>query len=98
MAALAQQDSAEVRGLVERVTLSPEGDGQRVEVRGELAAILALAQGAKRAGRAGADAGCAAVLCAQVEMVAGTRSCLYRTRFRAHLPRHLGQETSLIFR
>ena len=43
VAALEQDDAAEVRemvrGLVERVTLFPEGNGQRVEVRGELAAI-----------------------------------------------------------
>ena len=75
VAALAQEDGAElremVRGLVESVTLHPEGDHQRVEVRGELAAILALAQGAKQAGRAAAGNGSASVLAEQIKMVAG---------------------------
>ncbi len=75
VAALAAEDGAEarelVRGLVERVTLSPEGDGQRVEVRGELAAILALAQGVKQANRAVGGAGSGDVLVEQVKVVAG---------------------------
>lgn len=48
VAALDADDDAEarelVRGLVERVALYPDGDGQRVEIRGELAAILQLAR------------------------------------------------------
>ena len=74
VAALQQEDGAEVReivrGLVECVTLHPEGDRQRVEVRGELAAILQLAQGAERARRAGGG-GSASVLAEQVKLVAG---------------------------
>ena len=45
--ALNQEDSAEarelVRGLVDHVTLHPEGYQHRIEIRGELAAILGLA-------------------------------------------------------
>ena len=85
VAALEAGDGAEarelVRGLVERVTLHPEGDGQRVEVRGELAAILSLAQGAKRAG---GGVGSVAVLCEQIKLVAGAGYHLYRTRLRFH--------------
>jgi putative transposase len=55
------------------------GQRHRVEIRGELAAILSLAQGARDAsyGRN------AAVLAEQVKMVAGTRNHLCRTRFFA---------------
>ena len=45
-----------VRSLVETITLVPEGGVLRIEVRGELAAILRIAEGAKRAGNAGKDA------------------------------------------
>ena len=75
VAALEAEDGAEaremVRGLVERVTLYPEGDGQRVEVRGELAAILALSRGARRAAGAVGGVGSGAVLCEQIKLVAG---------------------------
>jgi site-specific DNA recombinase len=68
---LARDDAAEarelVRSLVESITLHPDGDGQRIEIRGELAAILALSSGAKdRAAAGGADA-----LALQVKLVAG---------------------------
>ena len=47
---LARDDAAEarevVRGLVETITLMPEADRLRVEVRGQLAAILSMAEGA----------------------------------------------------
>ena len=70
VASLALDDGAEarelIRGLVDRITLHPDGDGQRVEVRGELAAILALSAGA-RAGSSGDAAG----LALQVKLVAG---------------------------
>jgi site-specific DNA recombinase len=56
-----------VRGLVDRIVLYPEGDHQRIEVRAELATILALAGGAQNAKNAqDADA-----LAEQVKMVAG---------------------------
>ena len=73
-----------VRGLIERITLHPEADGHRVEVRGELAAILALAGGGVSGNSAsgtlsggtydkgpGITAG-ASRLALQVKMVAGT--------------------------
>ena len=69
---LSRDDASEarelVRGLVERVTLIPQGNAQRVEIRGELAAILGLAGAANGPGNAGS----AAVLSEQVKMVAGT--------------------------
>ena len=71
---LAKDDAAEVRelirGLVEAIVLVPEDGKLRVEIRGELASILALAEGARREKGAG-DTG---ALCAQVKMVAGTRN------------------------
>jgi site-specific DNA recombinase len=75
--ALGQEDGAEarelVRGLVEQVTLYPEGSSQRVEVRDELAAILSLAEGAQTAKGGRGDA---TVLSEQIKMVAGTRNHL----------------------
>ena len=69
---LAKDDAAEVRelirGLVEAIVLVPENGKLRVEIRGELASILALAEGARRDKGAG-DTG---ALCAQIKMVAGT--------------------------
>ena len=71
---LARDDAAEVRelirGLVEAIVLVPEDGRLRVEIRGELASILALAEGARREKGAG-DTG---ALCAQIKMVAGNRS------------------------
>jgi site-specific DNA recombinase len=58
-----------VRSLVETITLVPEGGVLRIEVRGELAAILRIAEGAERARNAGRDADALAV---QIKMVAGT--------------------------
>jgi len=55
-----------LRNLVGSVTLHPEGKTQRVEVRGELAAILGLAAGAH--GKAAADP---SALAEQIKMVAG---------------------------
>ena len=37
-----------IRGLVEAIVLVPEDGWLRVEIRGELASILALAEGARR--------------------------------------------------
>jgi site-specific DNA recombinase len=69
---LSRDDATEarelVRGLVERVTLSPDGTTQRIEIRGELAAILGLAGAANGPGSSGS----AAVLSEQVKVVAGT--------------------------
>jgi hypothetical protein len=69
---LARDDAAEVReiirGLVDAIILVPEGGRLRVEVRGALAAILVLGQGAQndKSPSAGAEA-----LSEQVKMVAG---------------------------
>jgi hypothetical protein len=60
-----------VRSLVETITLVPEDGGLRIEVRGELAAILRMAQGAERARSADGDAD---ALAEQIKMVAGARS------------------------
>jgi DNA invertase Pin-like site-specific DNA recombinase len=81
--ALRQEDSAEarelVRSLVDYITLIPDGDQQRIEVRGELAAILRMAQGP---GHARSTDDSADALAVQVKMVAGARNHLCRTRFR----------------
>ena len=69
--ALGHEDTAsareQLRSLVETVTLYPDGKSQRVEVRGELAAILGLTASAR--GRSAAEP---AMLAEQVKMVAGT--------------------------
>jgi hypothetical protein len=73
--ALAAEDGAEarelVRGLVETITLVLEAGALRIEVRGELGAILRLAEGARNGERPG---GVAEAFCAQVKMVAGARN------------------------
>lgn len=73
-AALASEDAAEarelVRGLVEQILLVPEGGKLRIEVRGELGAILRLAEGARNT--KGADLAVSA-LAEQVKLDAGTR-------------------------
>ncbi len=56
-----------VRGLVESITVSPEGEHRRIEVRGELAAILALSSGASNR----MAVGDASSLALQVKLVAG---------------------------
>ena len=71
VAALAQEDGAEareqVRGLVDSILLVPEDGRLRIEIRGELASILALSANAKTPS-ASRDASALAV---QVKMVAG---------------------------
>ncbi len=62
----------QVRSLIEHITLHPEGDGYRVEVRGELSSILAMAGGAHDK----AAYVSAAALSMQVKLVAGTRNRL----------------------
>ena len=58
-----------VRGLIEHIALYPEADGTtRVEVRGELSSIMALADGTHDK----AAAVSAAALSVQVKLVAGT--------------------------
>ena len=65
-----------IRSLVDQITLHPEGNGQRVELRGELAVILGLA-GAARDNASGRSA---EALSEQVKLVAGTRCHFGRTR------------------
>lgn len=66
-----------LRSLIDTILLTP-GDGElRIELRGDLADILAIATNAK--GRPGRDG-----LLSQFEMVAGRRNRLYRTCFRAN--------------
>jgi len=78
---LGEDDAAEardlIRGLVEAIRLVPEAGVLRIEVRGALGAILALAEGArsvagaKNAKRLGVVA---EAFCVQVKMDAGTRN------------------------
>lgn len=78
--ALEQDDAAEtrklIRGLVEQIRLVPEAGSLRIEVRGALGAILALAEGARNAERPGSVAGAFWV---QMKDDAGTRNrrCQY---------------------
>ena len=57
-----------MRGLVETITLVPEANRLRVDVRGELAAILSLAEGA---GNGKSPRIAAEALSLQIKMVAG---------------------------
>jgi hypothetical protein len=81
VAALESDAAAEardlLRSLVDSITLHPEGSGQRVGVRGELAAVLGLASGGS-----GIQAGSSTdVLIEQIKLVAGARNrrCHYST-------------------
>ena len=60
-----------VRGLVEAIRLVPEAGRLRIEVRGELGAILRVAEGARNDKRPG---GVAEALVEQIKMDAGTRN------------------------
>ncbi|WP_270933612.1 hypothetical protein [Falsiroseomonas oryzae] len=79
---LDSDDAAEARevvcGLVEAIRLVPEGGQLRIEVRGELGAILRLAEGARKQKRPGDLAG---AFVEQIKMDAGTRNrrCQYIT-------------------
>jgi hypothetical protein len=77
--ALRQEDSGParelVRGLVEAIVLLPEDGRLRVEVRGELAAILRLSGCANEK----APAGRPELLAEQIKVVAGARCDLNRT-------------------
>jgi hypothetical protein len=80
---LQADDAAEarelVRGLVEAIRLVPEDGKLRIEVRGELGAILRLAEGARNQKRPG---GVAEAFIEQIKMDAGTRIGLCRTVLR----------------
>jgi DNA invertase Pin-like site-specific DNA recombinase len=63
-----------VRSLIDEIRLVPVEGELRVELKGELAGILALAADSKKPGDLSA-----AGLAEQIKMVAGTRNHLYRT-------------------
>jgi hypothetical protein len=73
-----------IRSLIEEIRLVPEDGALRVELRGELAGILALAaaDGKKLGGLSTAE------LAEQIKMVAGTRNHLYRSEIFAPCHRH----------
>ncbi len=57
-----------IQGLIESITLVPANGRLRIEVLGELAAILRLAEGAR--------SGVAEAFCVQIKMVAGNATIL----------------------
>jgi site-specific DNA recombinase len=69
-----------IRSLVDAITLMPENGNLRVEVRGELAAILALAAGRKQPGRDDR------VSAKQIKMVAGARCQRYLPMCEGWIP------------
>jgi site-specific DNA recombinase len=82
-AALQGPDSADalevVRGLIERVVLHPEADGQRgfeVELVGEIAAMVRLGMGMPAAPKHGSPAGGPGLFESSVKVVAGARNHL----------------------
>jgi len=62
-----------IRTLIDEVRLVPEDGQLRVEIRGALAGILALAAQNNKTVRVGTD-GSVSVLCEQIKMVAGARN------------------------
>ena len=59
-----------LRGLVDSVLLTPDGDKLRIELRGNLAAMLGAAQKTRRSPETGD-------LLLQISLVAGARNQLY---------------------
>jgi site-specific DNA recombinase len=70
-----------IRTLIDEVRLIPEDGQLRVELRGALAGILALAANDKPHLRRGAD-GSVSVLCEQMKLVAGARNHRQLTSLR----------------
>ena len=64
-----EEASSVLRDLIDEIRLSPDGRTLRIEIFGELASLIALAQENPRSAQAGV----------QVTLVAGARSHLYRT-------------------
>lgn len=62
-----------VRSLIEQVSIIPADDRVTIELKGGLAGILVLPEGAKRCSGSLGDRAL------QIKMVAGARSQLYRT-------------------
>jgi site-specific DNA recombinase len=67
-----------LRDLIEEITLTPDNGELRIDLRGELAGILALTAGSKKPATGDRDG-------LQVTLVAGTRYLLYRNRRRLAL-------------
>lgn len=76
-----------VRSLVESITLTPEEGRLQIDLKGELAGILALCDAGKK--KPGAESGTG--LLEQVKMVAGTRYPLYRKVLWLHRGRFILQ-------
>ena len=70
------------RSAIDEICLVPEGGQLRVELRGELTGILALAADSRKPGGLSATG-----LAQQIKLVAGTRYHLYRTALLWHLGR-----------
>lgn len=60
-----------LRGLIDAVVMTPDGDGLRIELKGNLAAMLGAATNAKRSPDTGD-------LMVQIKLVAGARNKLHR--------------------
>jgi site-specific DNA recombinase len=65
-----------IRSLIDTITLTPVDGTLKIELRGDLAGILAISE----AGKNGTFSAKEKAL--QIKMVAGTRSHLYRTQIR----------------
>ena len=65
-----------LRDLIDEMRLSPDGRTLRIELFGELASLIALAQENPRSAQAGV----------QVTLVAGARTHLYRTFLETRKP------------
>lgn len=66
-----------IRGLIERIVLTPVDGASQVEMTGELAAMLLISQPARQKKSPGADASDVR----QIKVVAGTGFYSCRTRF-----------------
>jgi hypothetical protein len=76
-----QAEAAEIiRSLVDEIRLVPEGDHLRLDLRGELAGILALTSDSKKPAAVGDGL-------EQIKVVAGTRNQRYLHPARARIPR-----------
>ena len=68
-----------IRSLIDQVVLMPDGERLDISLKGELAGILALCNGARKT-KPGTVSGVG--LAEQLVMVAGTRNHLYQTSVR----------------
>ncbi len=65
-----------IRSLVDEIVLTPEDGELRIDLKGELAGILAMSSGGKKPAAAMRDG------FEQIKVVAGARNHLYRTHLR----------------